>query len=123
MGFSSHYLLLASCTIGTSCKMKTPSYLINILEYVLFVNASLYIFYFLFTQGRNRNGQIGYFPESYVQISASPPSTISGANSVPDNLSQDIVIATEISQNEHRASKYFRNFLQTAKLTPFCMLY
>ncbi len=52
------------------------------------------------------NGQIGYFPESYVQISASPPSTITGASSVPDNLSQDIVIATEIAQNEHPTSKY-----------------
>ena len=52
------------------------------------------------------NGEIGYFPESYVQISASPPSTITGASSVPDNLSQDIVIATEIAQNEHPTSKY-----------------
>jgi alpha-tubulin suppressor-like RCC1 family protein len=74
---------------------------------VLLCNQSIYLhFYFLFAQGRNRNGQIGYFPESYVQISASPPSTISGANSVPDNLSQDIVMATEITQNEHQTSKY-----------------
>ena len=60
----------------------------------------------MFTQGRNKSGQIGYFPESYVQISTSPPSTITGASSVPDNLSQDIAIATEMNQNEHQASKY-----------------
>ena len=59
-------------------------------------------------QGRNKSGQVGYFPESYVQISSSPPSTLSAANSVPDNLSADFALANEVPHVENKISKYFK---------------
>ena len=68
-------------------------------------------------QGRNKSGQVGYFPESYVQISSSPPSTLSAANSVSDNLSADFALANEVPHVENKTSKYFKmNFLKRKHL-------